>query len=705
MSIENPLLQRALTAHQNQQLEAARAAYTAYLRTHEDDVQAWYLLSKVEIQAENMTIAKSHIEKAMRLNPESAQYCLALAEIYEKTENHDLAVEAYAKALQLRPDVYLVHYEVGCYHLNQKHWDKALNAFEQSVQLKPDHISSLANLAQIYQLQKNYPKANVYALKAVKLAPKDPRLMNNYATLMSAQKRYQESWDYAQKALEITPNYLAAKITLASSCFALSKKGDAENICQEILERDKDNIEAQSLLAKCLIDREQMSLAEEILIKAYQVNSQHLGICMYLAELFVHKNQLQEAIEVLNDAIKIHPESILLKQSLALVYTKFGQIEPAIKIYQQILAQDTEQTEVIFSWANLQKVTTQDNAQIAQFEALFNSKKLTDPEQSNLGFALGKIYDDLKIPEKSFEFYQKANQLRYDANDSSQNTLLIDKTMQYFTKEAVLAIDDFEQISFVPVFIVGMPRSGSTLLEQVLASHSQIEGAGELSEIQNIVKNIKKIDLNGADYIDNLNLLSKNELRLFRERYILKLNELKITSHYIVDKNPINFLHIGLIKMIFPEAKFIHIERNPLDVLLSNYFQRFIHGQNFSFNLDAICSYYKDYFKMMSFWNDIYPKEISNCTYDDLVKRFKKTIKHNLHFLGLKWEVSCGKFYQQQRKVETASLWQIRQPIYKGSLKRWKNYEPYLAQYKKTLDEEVKSYEKRINHQSILGLF
>jgi hypothetical protein len=301
-------------------------------------------------------------------------------------------------------------------------------------------------------------------------------------------------------------------------------------------------------------------------------------------------------------------------------------------------------------------------------------------ELIQMHFALGKAYESRKDYAASFNNYQKGNwnqRKKIDYNSENQK-ISTDEQINFFTTNRDLLNKHVGHSASDPIFILGLPRAGSTLIEQILSSHSQIEGTQELP---NILTTSKKIRMQNetVGYPQNILNLSNNEFIKLGKDYIEDTRWARSSKPFFIDKMPNNFFHIGLIKLILPNAKIIDARRNPLDGCFSCFKQYFAKGQHFTYDLDDIARYYKDYLRLMDFWNSLYPDAIYTAQYEHIISNPETEIKSLLKYCNVDFEDSCLEFYKSNRPVKTASSEQVRQPIYKSGLDYWKNYSDNLT--------------------------
>tara|TARA_Y100000817_G_scaffold216972_1_gene170828 strand:- start:305 stop:1279 length:975 start_codon:yes stop_codon:yes gene_type:complete len=302
-------------------------------------------------------------------------------------------------------------------------------------------------------------------------------------------------------------------------------------------------------------------------------------------------------------------------------------------------------------------------------------KNIHPNELIQMHFALGKAYESKRQFDKSFEHYAEGNwqrrkQISYNAEDYK---ISIDELIDFFDKNKNLYNSKAQSNFDDPIFILGLPRSGSTMIEQILSSHSLIEGTQELPNILAISRDIKLIDQKKG-YPHNLLGLDQSSFDDLGNKYIDETKWARSSKPFFIDKMPNNFVHIGLIKLILPKAKIIDARRNPMDTCFSCFKQYFAKGQHFTYDLDDIARYYKDYLRLMNYWKKLFPEEIFTINYEQVIDNPNERIRDLLDFCNVKFEDNCINFHKSKRPVKTASSEQVRQPMYKSGLDYWKNY-------------------------------
>ncbi len=393
----------------------------------------------------------------------------------------------------------------------------------------------------------------------------------------------------------------------------------------------------------------------------------------------------ERAIAHYNEAISISPNDPNIYNNRANAYKNIGMHQNAILDYEKALAL---RPNFIIALRNLLSLKPSPDL-INAVEDRIDKSDLNEKGLMELYFALGNYYDNQNVYSKAFNFYDRANtirrkQIRYNPKT---NTEFVDFLIKTFNKEFIYKTRKFGLTTSLPVFIIGMPRSGTTLAEQIISSHPKIYGAGELYFLHTIEKNIITNSAH-KDYERAITNLTKTEVKRYARKYLDQVSHYSNKAAYVADKLPANFYRVGLIKLLFPNAKIIHCIRNPEDTCTSIYLNYFPNGNEYSFDLIELGKYYKDYERLMTYWNKIYPSQIYNVRYEDIVNNLEHESRKIIKFLDLRWSKKCLEFYNNNRSVRTASNLQVRKPIYTKSINRWENYAEYLQPLITTLNTQ-----------------
>tara|TARA_B100000475_G_scaffold13135_1_gene9957 strand:+ start:2648 stop:4606 length:1959 start_codon:yes stop_codon:yes gene_type:complete len=494
----------------------------------------------------------------------------------------------------------------------------------------------------------------------------------------------------------------------------------AEESYKKVLKKDNNNIDALRLLGLLAFKNKNYSIAENLFIRAIKIDQHFHLLWDNLAKVYRIQNKLEKSKKAFKNLIKLDPYNLEALVALGTIYVKLADYDEGIKTYQKVLSLKNNNPRVYLSMGHALKTVGRrkecedayhkaitlyplcgegywslanlktykfSEAQILQMENSLDDK-IQEQEKIQMLFALGKAYESKGDYKKSFTFYEKGNWMQrkiveYNAQENANN---VDSIIDFFQKNKSVIDFNSGYEAQDPIFILGLPRAGSTLLEQILSSHSCIEGTQELHNIMTIGRRIKSLN-NSENYLNNLLELDSKSIKMYGKMFIDETMWARNEKELFIDKMPNNFPHIGLIKMILPNAKIIDARRNPMDGCFSCFKQYFAKGQHFTYDLDDIARYYKDYLRLMDFWNKFFPGSIHTVLYEDVINNSEEEVRKMLNYLQLPFEESCMDFYKSSRPVKTASSEQVRQPIYKSALNYWKNFENDLSVLSKHFNE------------------
>ncbi len=476
-------------------------------------------------------------------------------------------------------------------------------------------------------------------------------------------------------------------LNLLGSCY--QKLGDFDTAIKnfkQVLSTEPKNLAAMNNLANTYKDLLEFEKAENLYKEIIEINSNYINAITNYANLKFQLDQYEDAINLYNRALKIDNKIDNIHYNIGLTYQSYGAFEEAEKHFKEMLKINPSATIADRLISRFTKYNTENNHFIEMIE---RSKKnnLNDNSKINLYFALGKAYEDIKDYEKSFSFIKKANDLTnskffYDTKDDDK---FIKDIQKFFNNKNIINYQNTKNTDKI-IFILGLPRSGTSLAEQIISSHSKVYGAGELNYLENIIK--KKFFIKNKI---NLNLSLNNELishiNESSQQYLNLIKNFKTSKNIITDKAPQNFKWIGFINLFFPNAKIIHCYRDAKDNFLSLYKNFFPEGLEWTYNEENLINYYKNYKIIMNFWSKLFHEKIYNLEYEKLINNPSDEIISLIKFCDLEWEDNCLNFYNTKRSIKTLSVAEARKPIYKSSLSGSSNFIPYLKNAFERLDK------------------
>jgi len=494
----------------------------------------------------------------------------------------------------------------------------------------------------------------------------------------------------------------------------------AEELCRHFLQQHPQHIDGMRLLADIALKQGVLEDAEFLLESALAFEPNHQQARIDYIQILSKRQRFQQAVDEARRMLDQNPDSAQLQSLYAIQCMQLGEYEEALLFFDKVIEQvpkdpvthvskghalktggRTQEAiaayrqaiecqalhcEAWYSLANLKTYNFSDQ-ELLTLQALDNNPQLTGQDRVYLQFALGKAFEDREKYDVSFNHYAKGNaikraQVQYRADGTSKE---VDDQIAACTPSLFQGTSGCPAPD--PIFIVGLPRAGSTLLEQILSSHSQIDGTLELPNILSISGKLRRLGRkkNNRAYPFNLADLSAEQRRDLGEEYLAGTRIHRHGAPFFIDKMPNNFRHIGLIKLILPNAKIIDARRAPMACCFSGFKQLFAEGQFFSYDLADIGQYYQDYVRLMAHWDTVLPGSILRVQHEDVVDHLEKQVRRMLDFCGLPFEEACLQFHQTERNVRTPSSEQVRQPIYASAVEQWRHYEPWLTPLKQTL--------------------
>jgi tetratricopeptide (TPR) repeat protein len=416
---------------------------------------------------------------------------------------------------------------------------------------------------------------------------------------------------------------------------------------------------------------EAIQLYQDILKK----QPKHAHALHYLGLLAADNGQLEQARQLLTQSLVLKPNLPAFNHNIAGFFSRMGDIEAAIQHFTKAINLKPDYAEAYQGLSECTKIATTSDI-FSSLTNQLNNPKLTNTDKSYLHFAAAKTEADSKNFDAAFHHYELGNQYKHAVFDVAQYQTFISDLKTLFTQDFCKIRRDWGLFSQQPIFIIGMPRSGTTLLEQIISSHSQVFGAGELNDISFIIKTLET--RLKKPYPQCLNDIRFNDVIGFAMEYRNRLNQISNNSPFVVNKHPLNFKYLGFILLMFPNAKIIHARRDPIDTCLSCFCQNFTKGQEYSFNLEHLGHFYNGYTDLMAHWQSLFGDQVLDIQYEDLVAAPETQIKRLLEHCDLEWEEACLSPHTTDRPVATASKYQVRQPLYATSVKKWQRYEQHL---------------------------
>ena len=651
------LLPQAFSLHQAGNIVEAENLYRAILEQDSANPQVLGMLGMLCMQRGDWEEGVQLLNATLEIDPNQPDTLSNLGYAQHTLGRYEEALGNFDKAIALFPDHVSAYFNRGNTLQSLERYQEAEESYRKALSLRPNHVNSLINLGNVYNKLAQYDAALTSYIKALNLSPDDPGILNNLGLALVNLKRYREALSYFEKAVSLQPGYADAYFNLAIAQQELGQNEDALGNYDRAIALQPDRTDVHCRRGQILRSLMRHEEAKDSYRAALEFQPRLADAHVGLGTLCMESGDNEQAIASLLKAIEIDPDCVEAFCNLA-----------ALNYY------------------------AQDQALFTRLQSLYEKRAESSPEDRILlDFAMGQVLEKMERYDAAFSAYEEGNRLHYAGNpfDESAEDQLLDNTISLYTREL---FEECQALSAelpslaedrVPVFIVGMPRSGSTLVEQILASHPAVHGAGEIRAIDEACSMAFSAMQNSSGTQDSL-----LRLREIGQSYMERVWNMAPDAHFVTDKMPGNFRSLGLIHLMLPNAKIIHTTRDPMDTCFSCYATNFNKGHYYSYDQSALGRYYLHYHRMMEHWQSVLPTgKILGLCYEDNVAEPEREARKLLAYLGLSWDPACLRFYESQRAVQTASLNQVRQPIYSSSVARWKHFEKHLGLLKDSLSE------------------
>jgi tetratricopeptide (TPR) repeat protein len=712
------LLQAAVRQHQLGRLQDAGRMYQNILARNPNHADALHLLGVVAHQLGHQQQAAELISRAIALEPGIAAYHANLGEVWRTLGQLDRAIDACRTALRLQPTFAAAENNLGLALLTRGELAEAIAHFRAALDLNPDFAMAYNNLANGLRLEGDIPGAIAYfreavqrdpqmaeahsnlgqllcernelkealgfCREAVRLKPDSPEALSNLGNVLRARGQIEEAKQHYLESLRLNPSIGMVYNNMAQ---AMQEEGNLEEAFiwyQKALERDPNTARIHANLASALEDQERHDEA----IARYQVALRlepasaeaHSG----LGFVYQEQGRDDEARAEYEAAIRVRPDFAIAHCNLGNLLEELNDLKGAEACFRTAIQHDPNHCGAHSQLAILLRGKLPDN-DLAALRRLLDDPELPEAKRSVLRFGLAQALDARGRYTEAAEHLRHANadsvvawSKRGDTYDPAIHTKFVADIMATCAPEFFERARGWGSDSERPVFIFGLPRSGTTLVEQVLASHSQVFGAGEQRFTRDGFESLPTILDSSDSPVACLSRIDQASVHALAQRHLQRLRESSSTAARVVDKMPDNYLYLGLLAILFPRAKLIHCRRDLRDVAVSCWMTNFRHIR-WAGNLDHMAARFHEYQRLMEHWRTTLPLPILEVFYEETVEDLERVARQLVDWCGLEWEPACLAFHETKRPVRTASVTQVRQPLYKRSVARWKHYEAALG--------------------------
>jgi len=581
-------------------------------------------------------------------------------------------------AVAIAPDLAENQEQFGMVLATLGRFDEAEAALQKAKELDPKSASIHTKLARLNLMQGKQEEAEASRERAFKLKPRLKKLQE--ATKHQAAGEHDDAQKLVKGVLRAHPDDINALNLMGEICLALKRYNDAEAFLRKAVKLAPDFAVAWAVLGAALKEQSKFEEAVDACEQALQLNPENAEWHCNKGNYLTAWGKEEHAMHAFDAALAInseHPGALLSKGH---VLKTMGEQEEAIRAYRASAKARPELGQVYWSLANL-KTFRFEQEEIDLMKSQLASGELEVESQFHFNYALGKAYEDQGQYEEAFEYYTrggalKRKNIKYDPVELVHQT---DKMIEIFTEDFFAERADFGYADSAPILIVGLPRSGSTLIEQILSSHSKVDGTAELNNLLTLGFQTSLNRFDSLKYPASIINLDEKNIAALGKDYIDGTMHHRKGAPYFTDKMPNNFPHIGFLNLILPNAKVIDARRHPLDSCFGTFKQLFAKGQSFSYDLYDLGQYYNCYIRLMEHWDKVLPGKVLKVNYEDNVANLEPQARRMIEHCGLDWEDQVLRFYDSDRAVKTASSEQVRQPIYSKSVNTWKRYESQLA--------------------------
>ena len=646
---------RALAAHQAGRLEEAEQRYRDVLERYPSHADALHLLGLVAQQRGESVEAARCVERAIAADPGQAHYHHNLGEICRSAGRMSAAIAAYRHALSLRPEYPAALLGLGAALRAEGQLREALGCFEQALSIDSSMIDAHIQRACVLAALGQHDEAIAVFREVRTLAPENLEAWVGLGDVHQANGELDEAAKAYRRGIAADAKSGLAHRRLGRLLHEHGKPGEALAHLRHGVDRDPQDAQAWH----------------------------ELGLALEAT------GAGGDAVQAYGKALGLDGDAAPVWSDLGVAWMNQGDADQAVECFRKAIACDPQYTVALENLARARRYTESDASELAELEALEASSELSDSARISLHFALGKIYDDCRSYDRAFEHYSEANRLKRSTLAFCPDALVnaVEQLERVFDAPFFDAHRDHGSSSRRPIFIIGMPRTGTTLCEQIIAAHPRVTGGGELHHIDAVADGLSARLGVATRYPACAAGLDAAVVEACAEQYLAALRGLDATAEHVSDKLPTNFFHLGLVATLFPRVRVVHCRRSALDTCVSIYFQHFASGNEWSYDLKDIARFYLQYTRLMSHWRSVLPRPPYEVRYERLIGAPSRLIPELVEAVGLDWDPACSRFYESARVVATASNWQVRQPIYQASVGRWRHYEGYLGPLRDMLGE------------------
>jgi len=677
------LIRQASTLVDSGQGLQALALYRQVIELDPSNAEAWLMQGAIMGETGDIQAAEASIRKALSINPEYADAYMTLGSLQLATGRQADALSSLQAAVSAQPAAPDAHFQLAGMLAKMKNYPEACLHALKAAEYDPEYTEAWQLAGWLQYQSGEFEEAERSYTAALKLSPGDADLHGSLGILLASTGKYPQAIKHLEKHLQAHPDDSNALNTLG---VALISTGDIESATTQLrkaLSLEPSHTDANINMGIVLQYAGRIEEAKAHLETAMYENPDRADLQYQLAGVLSALGEYEAALEHCQRATQIDPQHENAIAGQADIYQKQGKYADAMALIKPLLATRPVNIQAAIIHSQISKHIETDIDSIEMLEDAAQQQQLALQDQPQFYTALGKLYDQAGNYEQAFECFRKSNLAKQSSYDPEAHQQFIDEIIDGFASTIPSAAT--AEAYAAPIFIIGMPRSGTTLIEQILASHPQVHGSGEFLAVTNLLKQPFSGLPPYPRYLRSITGALVNKLaRELRENiYSLALADSKV----IINERP-SYLYLGLLARLFPQAKFIHCTRDPLDTCLSCYFQLLTSMHDYSYDLEHLGQHYTQYRRLMQHWVHL-GIPMHTIHYEDIVSAQEETTRKLLEYCVLPWSDNCLNFHKTERKIVTPSYDDVRQPIYSSSVSRWRNYEQYIDRLRTSLGETL----------------
>jgi tetratricopeptide (TPR) repeat protein len=640
-----------------------------------------FIQGQQAIQMRLWDVAQNHFKSILAISPMHVPALAYLAFVFSSTQQHENAIKTLKTLLMTGQNLAQSHFNLGGEYFKLEQYEQAITHYQTCIKLNPNVIDAYIDCAICQRKLKQYELAERSLHQTLNKDKSNARALQNLGLTYADKEDFNRALNCLEDAVGLAPNEVEFRMSFAN---VLTKAGlfeEAEKQWFAACNINPNHSDCFVGFGEFLLDLNAFDEAQECFVRALNLSPKSLRVLDDMGENYRHMGNLEKSLACYDQSLTLEPGRLKSLSGKANVLLEHGKLAEVALLADTMVNRYPYEDAGYIIKARSKKSTVGDG--IA--ESLLNFTKLENKDsQAFIHFMLGKVFDDRNDYSNAFKHYAQGNAMRDSLLDYTQAEDLqrFDNIIEFYNETFFAKTRDIGCNSDFPVFIVGMPRSSTTLTEQIISSHPNVMAAGEVgfwNKAKDSMSRTLNVTTEYPQCVLDMEQVDSIKIASLYEGILKKITGKSTGILHITDKMPHNFLHIGLITTIFPNAKIIHTKRDPIDTCLSIFFQNFSDWHSYGFNLSNLGFHYRQYERLMAHWHKLLPGRILDINYEDTTANPELWSRRLIDYVGLEWSDACLAPHKLERSVKTASIWQVRQPIYKSSIERWRNYEEFLG--------------------------